>query len=167
MPRTPSIFLLSSRRTWEGGYQAKSWLRPFLVRVVKAFNTLPAAVLASNPVQGDGWRVMFVSSDDVDSSRRRASRVRATAPSHVMQTTRTGVTRSSSTSISTGRLAAVWGQATRQAGPPSSPPCFAATLAELAGKRLKEARVQQFEWSGRTGPYTLSLRASIEGTRFL
>jgi 8-hydroxy-5-deazaflavin:NADPH oxidoreductase len=35
-------------------------------RVVKAFNTLLAAVLASNPVQGGGRRVIFTSSDDVD-----------------------------------------------------------------------------------------------------
>src|ERR671918_845636 len=37
-------------------------------RVVKAFNTLPAAVLASNPVQDGGRRVVFVSSDDVDAA---------------------------------------------------------------------------------------------------
>jgi len=37
-------------------------------RVVKAFNTLVAAVLASNPVQGGGRRVIFTSSDDADAS---------------------------------------------------------------------------------------------------
>jgi 8-hydroxy-5-deazaflavin:NADPH oxidoreductase len=37
-------------------------------RVVKAFNTLLATVLASNPVQGGGRRVIFTSSDDVDAS---------------------------------------------------------------------------------------------------
>lgn len=37
-------------------------------RVVKAFNTLVAAVLASDPVQGNGRRVIFTSSDDVDAS---------------------------------------------------------------------------------------------------
>ena len=37
-------------------------------RVVKAFNTLGAAVLASDPVQGNGRRVIFTSSDDVDAS---------------------------------------------------------------------------------------------------
>src|SRR6266446_96502 len=37
-------------------------------RVVKAFNTLMAAVLASNPVQGGGRRVIFISSDDVDAA---------------------------------------------------------------------------------------------------
>jgi 8-hydroxy-5-deazaflavin:NADPH oxidoreductase len=35
-------------------------------RVVKAFNTLVAAVLASTPIQGAGRRVIFISSDDVD-----------------------------------------------------------------------------------------------------
>jgi predicted dinucleotide-binding enzyme len=33
-------------------------------RVVKAFNTLPAAVLASDPTQDGGRRVLFVSGDD-------------------------------------------------------------------------------------------------------
>jgi len=37
-------------------------------RLVKAFNTLLAAVLASNPLQGGGRRVIFISSDDVDAA---------------------------------------------------------------------------------------------------
>ena len=37
-------------------------------RVVKALNTLLAAVLVSNPVQGGGRRVIFTSSDDLDAS---------------------------------------------------------------------------------------------------
>jgi len=37
-------------------------------RLVKAFNTLPAAVLASNPAQGGGRRVIFTSSDDADAT---------------------------------------------------------------------------------------------------
>ena len=35
-------------------------------RVVKAFNTLAAAALASNPAEADGRRVIFMSSDDAD-----------------------------------------------------------------------------------------------------
>ena len=34
------------------------------VRVVKAFNTLPAAVLARDPAEGGGQRVLFVSGND-------------------------------------------------------------------------------------------------------
>jgi predicted dinucleotide-binding enzyme len=34
-------------------------------RVVKAFNSLPAALLAADPVVGDGRRVLFVSGNDV------------------------------------------------------------------------------------------------------
>jgi predicted dinucleotide-binding enzyme len=37
-------------------------------RVVKAFNTLYAAVLASTPVEDGGRRVIFTSSDDVEAS---------------------------------------------------------------------------------------------------
>jgi predicted dinucleotide-binding enzyme len=37
-------------------------------KVVKAFNQLPAAVLASNPSQAGGRRVVFVSSNDADAS---------------------------------------------------------------------------------------------------
>jgi 8-hydroxy-5-deazaflavin:NADPH oxidoreductase len=37
-------------------------------RLVKAFNTLLAAVLADNPFQGNGRRVIFMSSDDVDAA---------------------------------------------------------------------------------------------------
>ena len=36
--------------------------------VVKAFNTLSAGILASNPVQDGGRRVIFTSSDDADAS---------------------------------------------------------------------------------------------------
>src|SRR5262249_13578225 len=36
--------------------------------LVKAFNRLPAAALASDPAQGDGRRVIFTSSDDADAS---------------------------------------------------------------------------------------------------
>ncbi len=32
-PRTPSIFLPRPQQTWEDGCQAKSWLRPFPVRI--------------------------------------------------------------------------------------------------------------------------------------
>ena len=35
-------------------------------RVVKAFNTLAAAALASNPAEASGRRVIFISSDDAD-----------------------------------------------------------------------------------------------------
>jgi 8-hydroxy-5-deazaflavin:NADPH oxidoreductase len=37
-------------------------------RVVKAFNTLPAAVLSEDPAQPGGKRVLFVSSDDSDAA---------------------------------------------------------------------------------------------------
>ena len=37
-------------------------------RVVKAFNTLPAHVLASDPIVGAGRRVIFTSSDDDDAN---------------------------------------------------------------------------------------------------
>ncbi len=37
-------------------------------RVVKAFNTLMASILASNPAEAGGRRVIFTSSDDVDAS---------------------------------------------------------------------------------------------------
>jgi predicted dinucleotide-binding enzyme len=37
-------------------------------KVVRAFNQLPAAVLASDPFQDGGRRVMFVSSNDTDAS---------------------------------------------------------------------------------------------------
>jgi predicted dinucleotide-binding enzyme len=33
-------------------------------RLVKAFNTLPAAVLAADPIQGEGHRVLFISGND-------------------------------------------------------------------------------------------------------
>ena len=38
------------------------------VRVVKAFNTLPAAILASDPAEGRGRRVIFVSGNDVEAN---------------------------------------------------------------------------------------------------
>jgi predicted dinucleotide-binding enzyme len=38
-------------------------------RVVKAFNTLPAAVLSQDPRTNLGRRVLFVSGDDVDAVR--------------------------------------------------------------------------------------------------
>jgi predicted dinucleotide-binding enzyme len=38
-------------------------------RVVKAFNTLPAAYLAADPAQGDRKRVLFVSGDDAAANR--------------------------------------------------------------------------------------------------
>jgi predicted dinucleotide-binding enzyme len=38
-------------------------------RVVKAFNTLPAAYLAADPAQGDRKRVLFVSGDDPAANR--------------------------------------------------------------------------------------------------
>jgi 8-hydroxy-5-deazaflavin:NADPH oxidoreductase len=37
-------------------------------RVVKAFNTLPAAILAADPAEGHGRRVIFVSGDDVEAN---------------------------------------------------------------------------------------------------
>jgi predicted dinucleotide-binding enzyme len=37
-------------------------------RVVKAFNTLPAAVLAADPAEGQGRRVIFLSGNDVESN---------------------------------------------------------------------------------------------------
>jgi predicted dinucleotide-binding enzyme len=39
-------------------------------RVVKAFNTLMAAVLASNPAEAGGKRVIFISSDDADATAK-------------------------------------------------------------------------------------------------
>ena len=38
------------------------------VRVVKAFNTLPAAILAADPADGHGRRVIFVSGNDVEAN---------------------------------------------------------------------------------------------------
>jgi predicted dinucleotide-binding enzyme len=35
-------------------------------RLVKAANTLPAVVLAADPHQGDGRRVLVLSGDDID-----------------------------------------------------------------------------------------------------
>ena len=37
-------------------------------RVVKAFNTLPAAILAADPAEGHGRRVIFVSGNDVEAN---------------------------------------------------------------------------------------------------
>jgi predicted dinucleotide-binding enzyme len=42
-------------------------------RVVKAFNTLPAAVLASDPAQDGGRRVLFVSGNDASANADTAS----------------------------------------------------------------------------------------------
>jgi predicted dinucleotide-binding enzyme len=42
-------------------------------RVVKAFNTLPAAILAADPVEGHGHRVIFVSGNDVEANAEVAS----------------------------------------------------------------------------------------------
>ena len=44
-------------------------------RVVKAFNTLPAAVLAADPAEGHGHRVIFVSGNDVDANAEVATLV--------------------------------------------------------------------------------------------
>jgi predicted dinucleotide-binding enzyme len=44
-------------------------------RVVKAFNTLPAAVLASDPRKEGGRRVLFVSGDDADANQTVATLV--------------------------------------------------------------------------------------------
>jgi 8-hydroxy-5-deazaflavin:NADPH oxidoreductase len=38
------------------------------VRIVKAFNTLPAAILAADPAEGHGRRVIFVSGNDVEAN---------------------------------------------------------------------------------------------------
>jgi hypothetical protein len=38
------------------------------VRLVKAFNTLPAAVLAADPADGHGRRVIFVSGNDIEAN---------------------------------------------------------------------------------------------------
>jgi predicted dinucleotide-binding enzyme len=45
------------------------------VRVVKAFNTLPAAILASDPAEGRGRRVIFVSGNDVEANAEVAGLV--------------------------------------------------------------------------------------------
>jgi 8-hydroxy-5-deazaflavin:NADPH oxidoreductase len=37
-------------------------------RLVKAFNTLPAAVLAADPIQGGGHRVLFISGNDAEAN---------------------------------------------------------------------------------------------------
>ena len=42
-------------------------------RVVKAFNTLPAAVLAADPQQGGGRRVLFISGDDAQANSEIAN----------------------------------------------------------------------------------------------
>jgi predicted dinucleotide-binding enzyme len=44
-------------------------------KVVKAFNTLPAAVLADEPRQNDGHRTIFVSGDHADANEQVASLV--------------------------------------------------------------------------------------------
>jgi 8-hydroxy-5-deazaflavin:NADPH oxidoreductase len=45
------------------------------VRVVKAFNTLPAAILAAEPAEGHGRRVIFVSGNDVEANAEVAGLV--------------------------------------------------------------------------------------------
>lgn len=45
-------------------------------RVVKAFNTLPAAILASDPHQAGGQRVLFLSGDDADAKATVAQLIR-------------------------------------------------------------------------------------------
>ncbi|HSY23753.1 MAG TPA: hypothetical protein VK841_16610, partial [Polyangiaceae bacterium] len=42
-------------------------------RVVKAFNTLPAALLAADPGVSDGRRVLFVSGDDASANAEIAA----------------------------------------------------------------------------------------------
>jgi predicted dinucleotide-binding enzyme len=42
-------------------------------RLVKAFNTLPAAVLAADPTEGGGHRVLFISGDDAPANSEVAS----------------------------------------------------------------------------------------------
>lgn len=44
-------------------------------RVVKAFNTLPAAILAADPAEGHGRRVIFVSGNDVEANAEVAGLV--------------------------------------------------------------------------------------------
>ena len=44
-------------------------------RLVKAFNTLPAAVLASNPRERAGRRVIFISGDDTEANSKVAALV--------------------------------------------------------------------------------------------
>jgi 8-hydroxy-5-deazaflavin:NADPH oxidoreductase len=44
-------------------------------RLVKAFNTLPAAVLAADPTQGGGHRVLFISGNDAVANSEVASLV--------------------------------------------------------------------------------------------
>jgi predicted dinucleotide-binding enzyme len=44
-------------------------------RVVKAFNTLPAAILASDPAEGRGRRVIFVSGNDIEANAEVAGLV--------------------------------------------------------------------------------------------
>jgi 8-hydroxy-5-deazaflavin:NADPH oxidoreductase len=44
-------------------------------RLVKAFNTLPAAVLASEPAEAQGHRVIFVSGNDAEANSQVASLV--------------------------------------------------------------------------------------------
>jgi 8-hydroxy-5-deazaflavin:NADPH oxidoreductase len=44
-------------------------------RLVKAFNTLPAAVLATDPTEGGGRRVLFISGNDAEANSEVASLV--------------------------------------------------------------------------------------------
>jgi predicted dinucleotide-binding enzyme len=45
------------------------------VRVVKAFNTLPAAILGADPAEGHGRRVIFISGNDVEANAEVAGLV--------------------------------------------------------------------------------------------
>ena len=66
--QTLSIFQLLLQRTWvPGGCPARIVAEAVSgARVVKAFNTMAAAALASNPAEAGGRRVIFISSDDAD-----------------------------------------------------------------------------------------------------
>jgi len=65
--RTLSISQLLLQRTWEGRLSSEIVAEAVSgARVVKAFNTLAAAALASNPSEAGGRRVIFISSDDAD-----------------------------------------------------------------------------------------------------
>jgi predicted dinucleotide-binding enzyme len=44
-------------------------------RLVKAFNTLPAAVLAADPTEHGGHRVLFVSGNDAEANSKVAALV--------------------------------------------------------------------------------------------
>ena len=60
-----------------GGRPSSEWVAEQLrgARVVKAFNTLPAALLAADPAEGHGRRVIFVSGNDVEANAEVAGLV--------------------------------------------------------------------------------------------